>query len=63
MSDELRPWVVVSPMGVSWLGHAQDEAGAWCIALGWPDEQEIQHHKDHGWYAAEAVVTWSKPEK
>ena len=55
------PWVVVAPFGVYWLGHAENEARAWCIALGWPDEEEVARHKAKGWYAAQATVTWSKP--
>lgn len=56
-----RPWVVVAPDGVVWIGHAQDEAYAWTIALGWPDEAEINYRKADGWYAAPANVTWSRP--
>ena len=61
MATELMPWVVVSPSGVSWLGHASDESGAWSVALGWPDDEEIAHHRRQGWYAAEAMVTWTRP--
>jgi hypothetical protein len=55
------PWVVVGPGGVYWLGHAPDEATAWCIALGWPDQAEIDEHKAEGWYAAQATVSWRRP--
>lgn len=58
---ELRPWVVVHPGGVGWLGHASDERHAWDIALGWPSEAEVKHHKSLGWYAAPATVTWTAP--
>lgn len=57
----MMPWVIVSPAGVYWIGHAKDEAHAWSIALGWPDHAEITDHKALGWYAAEATVTWHKP--
>ena len=58
----LMPWVIVSHHdGVYWLGHAQDEAHAWCIALGWPDQAEIDQHKAEGWYAAQANVSWRRP--
>jgi len=57
----MMPWVIVSPGGVYWLGHAKDEAHAWTIALGWPDQVEIDDHKALGWYAAEATVTWKRP--
>jgi hypothetical protein len=55
------PWVVVTPAGVRWLGHAADEADAWQVALGWPDAEEIAEHKRAGWYAAEATVSWTRP--
>ena len=63
MADErgLMPWVVVSPAGVYWLGHAHNENGAWTDALGWPDAEEVAEHKRAGWYAAEATVTWQHP--
>jgi hypothetical protein len=56
------PWVVVAPNGVHWLGHAQDEAHAWSTALGWPDASEVAEHKQRGWYAAEATVSWKRPD-
>jgi hypothetical protein len=56
-----HPWVVVGPKGVMWIGHAVDELHAWTIVLGWPSPEEIQEHKDAGFYAAEATITWKKP--
>jgi hypothetical protein len=62
MAERLTmPWVVVAPSGVHWLGHADSEAGAWTIALGWPDAEEVAEHKRAGWYAAEATVSWKRP--
>lgn len=62
MSEQLRtPWVVVSPAGVVWLGHADNEQQAWSVALGWPDDEEINNCKARGWYATEATVTWRRP--
>ena len=55
------PWVVVAPSGVHWLGQASDEAQAWTVALGWPDDEEVAEHKRDGWYAAQATVTWRDP--
>lgn len=57
----MMPWVIISPGGVYWLGHATDEWHAWTIALGWPDQAEVDDHKALGWYAAEATVTWRRP--
>ncbi len=63
MKDRLMdPWVVVSPQGVQFLGHAVDEKTAWCYALGWPHPEEVSWYKARGWYAAKATVTWRKPE-
>lgn len=56
------PWVVVGPRGVFWLGEAENELAAWTIAFGWPDDEEIAKAKAHGYYAAEATITWKKPE-
>lgn len=63
MNDDTHPlpWVVVAPFGVYWLGCADDEHHAWTIALGWPDEAEINDHKARGWYATVPKVTWEKP--
>ena len=57
-----RPWVIVGPAGVFWLGHANSEAQAWTVALGWPTSQEIDRCRCDGYYAAEATVTWKKPD-
>lgn len=59
MADYM-PWVVVAPTGVHWLGHARHERDAWAVALGWPDADEISQHKQVGWYAAPATVTWTR---
>ena len=56
------PWVLVAPDGVAYVGLHDDEAGAWSIALGWPSDQEIEDHKRAGWYAAQATMTWKKPD-
>ena len=55
------PWVVVAPDGVFYLGMHEDEAGAWRVALGWPDAAEIDEKKRAGWYAAQAITTWKQP--
>ncbi len=55
------PWVVVSPQGVTWVGLADGEDGAWQIALGWPSQDEIAWRKGQGWYAAQGTLTWPSP--
>lgn len=59
---EMRPWVVVRPQGLYYIGLNINEADAWKIALGWPDESEIAEKKRAGWYAAPATATWAKPD-
>lgn len=55
------PWVIVAPDGLRWLGLAMNEHHAWQFALGWPDQKEIQDHKEQlGWYASEATCTWKR---
>lgn len=62
MKDKmLLPYVIVSPKGVYYLGMHESEHECWTIALGWPDDAEIQWHKDHGWYCTDATVTWKDP--
>lgn len=61
MPDRM-PWVVVAPGGVHWLGHAASEQDAWTVALGWPDKEEIDEAKARGWYAAQATVSWKRPD-
>lgn len=56
------PWVVVSPHGLIWLGHAVDEKCAWAYAtISFPDRKSPDAYKALGWYAAPANVTWKKP--
>lgn len=57
-----RPWVIVGPDGVFWLGLADSEAQAWYWALIGPLPEEIAEHKARGYYAAEATLTWKRPE-
>lgn len=63
VEDALSPWVLVSPDGVMYLGLHGDEASVWRIALGWPDEDEIDRLKSTGWYATKASLTWELPSK
>jgi len=54
--------VIVGPDGIFWLGFADSEAQAWKYALGWPTLYETYDRKAKGYYAAEATVTWKRPE-
>lgn len=58
---ERSTWVVVAPSGVVYVGLHTDEADTWQTCLGWPSEQEIQYHREAGWYAAPATITWKRP--
>lgn len=51
-------WVVCGPYGLHWAGLCKGETHAWTIALDWPDETDINAHKDRGWYAQRATVSW-----
>ena len=53
-------WVVVSPCGLYYIGLHNSEGDVWRVALGWPDELEIEEKKREGWYAAKAKATWNK---
>jgi hypothetical protein len=52
------PYVVVANDGVFWVGLAENEAHAWQIALGFPDNGEIAEKKRQGWCAVQAQLTW-----
>ena len=57
-----EPWVIVAPDGLRWLGLALNEHDAWQHGLGWPDQKEINDHKEQlAWYAVKADLKWSKP--
>lgn len=57
----LDTWVIVGPKGLAYAGLHVDEDHAWQIFLGWPSHDEIADRKAHGWYAAKATITWTKP--
>lgn len=64
MKDKLYlPYVVVSPSGLYYAGMHTDEDDCWQVALGWPDDAEIQHYKDAGWYCTDATLRWKNPRK
>lgn len=59
--EPMPTWVIVSPKGLFYVGFHKDEKDTWKTALGWPSEEEIEHHKSAGWYAAQARTYWTKP--
>jgi len=57
----MKPYVMVAPGPViEWLGLAEDAHHAWQIALGWPDDQEIQDQIVRGRFVAAAVVSYER---
>ena len=60
------PWVVVSTVGLLWIGLANSEAEAWEAALGWENgslPDVINERKALGWYAAQARTSWINPKR
>ena len=48
-------FVLIAPQGnIHYAGLHDDEAGVWQVALGWPDEAEIQHFQLSGYYVSAA---------
>ena len=55
--QKMKPWAVMSPHGIEYVGLCTDEVHAWHIALGWPPDEEIAQLKKQGWWASDAAVT------
>jgi len=52
-------YVLVGPGGLCHVGLHDNEADCWRVALGWPDEAEIQTRKAEGYAVHKANVTWT----
>lgn len=57
-----RPFVLVGPEGVRYLGLHRSADECWSIALGWPPESEIEEYKRNGFAVHPAQVTWKEVE-
>lgn len=55
-----RPFVVVSPRGVVYIGLHMNEEEVWTVYLGWPSSDEIASFKNDGWYVAAGTITWTR---
>ena len=55
-----RPFVLVGPSGLVYVGLHKDEDSCWQIALGWPSKDEIEHHRRLGFSVHPATLTWRK---
>lgn len=56
------PWVVVSPHGLIWSGHAVDEERAWAYATNsFLERKTPDAYRAQGWYAARATLSWQPP--
>ena len=53
-----RPFVMVSPQGLAYVGLHKDEADCWRVALGWPSDEEIAARKAEGYAVYPATLTW-----
>lgn len=52
-----RAWAIIKPNGDILLDSTFEyEADAWRVALGWPDDQEIEEAKKNGFRAVFASV-------
>lgn len=58
---DYKPYVIVAPNGLKYIGLETDEDGAWRHCLGWPDKNEVEEKKRDGWYCAQAELTWKRP--
>lgn len=54
----LQPYVLVGPHGLKYIGLHDSEETCWRVALGWPSQEEIDHHKALGFAVYPANVTW-----
>ena len=55
-----RPYVLVGPDGVHYVGIHNSEDDCWKIALGWPSEEEILARKSEGFAVYPATLSWNK---
>ena len=53
-----RPFVMVSPQGLAYVGLHTDESDCWQVALGWPSQEEIDARKAEGYAVYPATLTW-----
>lgn len=53
-----RPFVIVGPNGVEYLGLHKDEHGVWETFLGWPTPEEVKEVKAKGYACYPATVSW-----
>jgi hypothetical protein len=54
-----RPFVMVRPQGLAYVGIHKDEAACWQVALGWPSQEEINARKIEGFAVYPATLTWA----
>jgi hypothetical protein len=56
----ILPYVMVGPRGVAYVGLHESEAAAWWIALGFPDQSEIEAKKAAGFRMWPAELSWKE---
>ena len=60
--NEYKPYVIVGPNGLEYVGLHLTKDTCWTIYLGWPSQEDIDWYKNNGYYCAEANLTWREPE-
>lgn len=56
-----RPFVMVGPQGLAYVGLHSNEADCWQVALGWPSDDEIAERKAEGYAVHPATLAWRGP--
>lgn len=54
-----RPFVMVGPQGLAYVGIHKDEAACWQVAIGWPSQEEIDARKGQGFAVYPATLSWN----
>ena len=54
----MKPFVIVGPQGLAYVGLHSSEADCWKVYLGWPDTSEVEHAKSRGFNCYEATLQW-----
>ena len=54
-----RPFVMVGPHGLAYVGIHASERDCWQVALGWPSDDEIAARKAEGFAVHPATLSWN----
>jgi hypothetical protein len=56
----LLPFALIGPDGWHYIGLHPDEKDCWRVALGWPDEAEINQKKAEGYKVKKINVSYQE---